>query len=277
MDIYTAAAMERPAISIAAWKGDVDALRRELTRGVAVDLADPSGNTALQIVCGAHNADLSLEDRIACVKLLLEHGAAPNAGLPNHPGHSTVEGAVNETPLMDIIIAPCPTIKIAQMLIAAGSDVNGYIHDFYTHPEGDVDLGYWSPLSNALTASFVIDRADGLDAINLLLKAGADPNPPEHRGLNVMEEAIAIGFRRFWPVLLRAGAVLPTRVILRKEYRRNRADPYLLRVESAGGFRAHETAHREKVLATFTPKFTHLVPPELVPLIVEYAFHFGFY
>ena len=276
MDIYTAAAMERPAISIAAWKGDVDALRRELTRGVAVDLADPSGNTALQIVCGAHNADLSLEDRIACVKLLLEHGAAPNAGLPNHPGHSTVEGAVNETPLMDIIIAPCPTIKIAQMLIAAGSDVNGYIHEFYPHPEGDVDMGYSSPLSSALTASF-FDEADGFAVVNLLLKAGADPNPPEHRGLTVMEEAIYMGLRRFWPVLLRAGAVLPTRVIPRREYRRNRANPYFLRVESAGGFEALERAQREQLLATFTPKFTHLVPPELVPLIVEYAFHVRFY
>ena len=82
--------MARPAISIAAEAGDLDALRRELTRGVAVDLEDPSGNTALQLVCGTHNADLSLEDRIACVKMLLEHGAAPNAGLPNNPGHGTV-------------------------------------------------------------------------------------------------------------------------------------------------------------------------------------------
>ena len=65
MDIETAAAMERPAISIAAAAGDLDALRRELTRGVAVDLECPSGNTALQIVCGTQNADLRLEDRIA--------------------------------------------------------------------------------------------------------------------------------------------------------------------------------------------------------------------
>ena len=89
-----------------------------------------------------------------------------------------------------------------------------------------------------------------------------------------------LAVRRLWPVLLRAGAVLPTRVTpyQRREYDTNRADPYLLRVENAGGFKAYERAHREKVLATFTPKFAHLVPQwRVVPLIVEYAFHFGFY
>ena len=275
MDIETAAAMERPAISIAAWKGDVDALRRELTRGVAVDLADPSGNTALQIVCGAHNADLSLEDRIACVKLLLEHGAAPNAGLPNHPGRSTVVTITNFTPLMDVLFAPCPRMEIAQMLIAAGSDVNTYI------PDAPSRMGHWSPLQIVVTTlPLAREFPDGLDVIDLLLKAGADPNPPEHWDQTVMEEVIEMGLRRLWPVLLRAGAVLPTRVTpyQSREYDTNRAHPYLVRVESAGGFKAYERAHREKVLATFTPKFAHLVPQwRVVPLIVEYAFHFGFY
>ena len=36
-------------------------------------------------------------------------------------------------------------------------------------------------------------------------------------------------------------------------------------------------AHRMRLLATFTPKFTHLVPEELVPLIVDFSFHVGFY
>ena len=265
--------MARPAISIAAEAGDLDGLRRELTRGVAVDLEDPSGNTALQLVCGTHNADLSLEDRIACVKMLLEHGAAPNAGLSNHPGRSTVVTVTNFTPLMDVLFAPCPRMEIAQMLIAAGSDVNAYI-------PGAPSMGHWSPLQMVVTTlPLAREFPDGLDVINLLLKAGADPNPPEHWDQTVMEEVIEMGLRRLWPVLLRAGAVLPTRVTpyQSREYDTNRAHPYLLRVESAGGFQAHETAHRKKILTSFTPKFTHLVPPELVARIVEYSFHLGFY
>ena len=49
------------------------------------------------------------------------------------------------------------------------------------------------------------------------------------------------------------------------------------KIETAGGFKAYEKAHRARLLATFTPKFTHLVPEELVPIIVEFSFHVGFY
>ena len=280
MDIETAEAMEKPAISTAAAAGDVDALRRELTRGVAVDLEDPFGMTALQLACRAGRFVYNRDDRVDCVKMLLEHGAAPNAGLPNNPGHSTVEDAQNWTPLMHATFGrPCP--KVVQMLIAAGGDVNAYIPD-------TPNPASFLPLSNAVNAvlcSHIEGEACGLDVVNLLLEAGADPNLPERSGRPLMEQAIAIrdGVRCLWPVLLRAGAVIPflprplTRWQSRRSYQANLLDPYLRRVESAGGFQAHEKTHREKILATFTPKLTHLVPPELVSLIVEYAFHLGFY
>ena len=60
-------------------------------------------------------------------------------------------------------------------------------------------------------------------------------------------------------------------------YTTNRAHPYLRKIETAGGWKAYEKAHRTKLLATFVPKFTHLIPKELVPLIVEFSFHVGFY
>ena len=273
--------MARPAISIAAEAGDLDALRRELTRGVAVDLEDPSGNTALQLVCTSGNFHSNRDDRADCVKMLLEHGAAPNAGLPHNPGHGTVQDDRNWAPLMMATFGhPCP--KIVKMLIAAGSDVNANIPGI---PDSG---GSWSPLSNAVNAvlcSHIDGEACGLDVVNLLLEAGADPNLPSNWGKTMMYEAIAIrdGVRCLYPVLLRAGAVLPflprplTRWQSQQSYQANLLDPYLLRVESAGGFKAHEKVHREKLLAIFAPKLDHLVPPELVSLIVEYTFHLGFY
>ena len=280
MDIETAEAMEKPAVSTAAAAGDVDALRRELTRGVAVDLEDPFGMTALQLACRAGCFDYNRDDRVDCVKMLLEHGAAPNAGLPNNPGHGTVQDAQNWTPLMHATFGrPCP--KVVQMLIAAGGDVNAYIPD-------TPNPASFLPLSNAVNAvltSYMRGEACGLDVVNLLLEAGADPNLHLNWGTTVMQQAIGIcdGVRCLYPVLLRAGAVIPflprpvTRWQSQQPYQANLLDPYLMRVKDAGGFKAYERAHREMILATFTPKFTHLVPPELVPLIVEYAFHFGFY
>ena len=94
-----------------------------------------------------------------------------------------------------------------------------------------------------------------------------------------MDFSIGHGRRRIWPVLLRAGAIVPTGENDDRppNYNTHRAHPYLRKLDAAGGFKAYEKAHLTQLLAIFAPKFTHLVPPELVPLIVEFSFHVGFY
>jgi len=92
-----------------------------------------------------------------------------------------------------------------------------------------------------------------------------------------MERAIAHGRRRIWPVLLRAGAILPAVEVRTTSYNTHRTHPYLRKLDAAGGWKAYEKAHRTRLLAIFAPKFTRLVPPELVARIVEYSFHIGFY
>ena len=41
--------------------------------------------------------------------------------------------------------------------------------------------------------------------------------------------------------------------------------------------REHDRIYRATLQAIFAPKFTHLVPPELVARIIEFSFHVGFY
>ena len=112
-----------------------------------------------------------------------------------------------------------------------------------------------------------------------LLKAGADANPPVLGGKTLMELAIGRKLRRLWPVLLRGGSILPPRehTLNWAYYNTQRAHPYLQKIDAAGSWAAHEKAHRAALQATFAPKFTHLVPPELVARIVEFSFHLGFY
>ena len=43
-----------------------------------------------------------------------------------------------------------------------------------------------------------------------------------------------------------------------------------------GTFATYEKAHREKLARVFAPKFPQL-PAEIVPTIVAYAFHTGWY
>ena len=66
--------------------------------------------------------------------------------------------------------------------------------------------------------------------------------------------------------LHRAGAALPAET----------DNAYIRKVIAAGGFRQYERNHLNALTATFAPHFAHL-PPEIVRLVVEYAFHVGEY
>ena len=46
----------------------------------------------------------------------------------------------------------------------------------------------------------------------------------------------------------------------------------------AGGFKAYAKTHRQKLVAMFVrTRCFQPVPDEIVPLIVDYGFHVGFY
>ena len=266
------------ALSSAARGGHVHVLRRLLSGGVGVDhVCEYDGTgidngfclTPLQHVCKSGGRK-NLEGRVACVKLLIERGACVDAGAPGNPGQST-DTHTKVTPLMYAAVRGY--LDIVKMLLSAGADVNVLC-------SSRMDQGFQS---SALTmAAFSYTRVDPRDTdaiVEALLRAGADASPPLWHGRTIMDFSIGHGRRRIWPVLLRAGAIVPTGENDDRppNYNTHRAHPYLRKLDAAGGFKAYEKAHRAKLLATFAPKFTHLVPPELVARIVEYSFHIGFY
>ena len=50
---------------------------------------------------------------------------------------------------------------------------------------------------------------------------------------------------------------------------------YLKKVAAAGGYRNYERNHLNALSATFAPKLSNLLPPEMVRRVVEYAFDVG--
>ena len=287
--IYSGAGVDLPLLALAARGCDVVTLRGLLSAGLDVDHVCRSGGddsdwrtgseggyclTPLQHACksGMNSGGEKLDRRVACVKLLVEHGACVDAGAPGNPGQST-ETHSSLTPLM--YAAFSGDLDIVKMLISAGGDVNALIPPDRGGPA----------MSTLLMAAMSYQAAGQNDpkncdaVIETLLRAGADANPPDMTRTPFMKMAIRHGRRRIWPLLLRAGAIMPTdgNSYRPPNYDTHRAHPYLQKIETAGGFKAYEKAHRTKLLATFTPKFTHLVPPELVPIIVEFSFHVGFY
>ena len=69
------------------------------------------------------------------------------------------------------------------------------------------------------------------------------------------------------PIMFRAGAALPP----------GNNIAYMRKIRAAGGFKRYEQNHLNAITATFAPKLSHLLPPELVRRVVEYAFHVGDY
>ena len=295
MDV-AAFAQPTPAIIAAAQNCDVGLLRRELDSGVSVDLEDFTGRTPLQVACkietrpsrrdplGLGPTEANEEGRTACVKLLIERGACVDAGLPDNPGRSTHEHTFYFTPLMYIALRNNP--EVVKLLLSAGADANALIdvQPLFRHtPLANAVREYCRCSASQVYAASLEEQRQCAFVVDALLKAGADPNGPKYSDRSAIEWAIGVAEmgcdnRPLWPILLRAGAILPTDdCVYFSNWATQRAHPYLQKINAAGGWKAYEKAHRTKLLATFVPKFTHLVPPELVPLIVEFSFHIGFY
>ena len=84
-------------------------------------------------------------------------------------------------------------------------------------------------------------------------------------GHTPFDVALNRGYRRTYPLLLRAGAEF--------RYYEPR-DPYILQVQRAGGFKKYEQAHLARITAILE---TPLLPPELVRKILEFWLHAGYY
>jgi hypothetical protein len=230
----------------AAAKGDADALRQELERGWTPDQVGPHGLAPLHFAasCGASRGE---DNQLACVSLLIDAGANVSAA----SSHCN-----NMTALMYAAVGERPTLVAA--LLNAGADVN--------HRDGTG----WTALHYAMFN-------DSADCTHLLIKAGAAMDARCGDGMTPLDLCISGCHRddaagsnrqlRLYSVLLRSGAALPAET----------DDAYIRKVIAAGSFQNYERAHLNAIVASFAPKFSHLLPPELVRRVVEYAFHVGDY
>ena len=145
-------------------------------------------------------------------------------------------------------------------------------------------MGYPDYIRVLIEAGADVDLANGLgkpplhcvfyrgvtvdESVLLLVKGGAAVNATDWSGSTPLDLAIEKRRRHLFPVLLRAGANLPTQS----------SDAYLhlQTVILAGDIRHYGYDHLNAITATFIPKFP-LLPSEMVRRVVEYAFHVGDY
>jgi len=240
----------------AAWRGDVEMLRKCLRAGIRPDVTDDYGRTPLHLLCGplhpqaSSNTTAADEDRrAACFKLLRDAGANLEA--------------TNSSSWTPLHCAVCiGSVGLVSLLVQSGVNVD-------------------AATTGGTTALHFAVRMGPNNCLEVLLAAGASLNLREiHNGNTPFDVALYYGTggghappeqrarsRRTWPLFLRAGAAVPA-IYTGSE------DQYLFRVVAAGGFQRYAQAHVARIASILE---TPLLPPELVRKVLQFWLHAGYY
>ena len=225
-------------------------------------MAEASGATANAATQNSLNDQLhdaaGLGD-VAALRAALAAGADVDATKTN-----TLNG-ITRTPLA-LVVNPSMSISdegrtacVRALLLAGASPVAPI--------SSSMRGSCWMPLHDA---AFL-----GLYTVcRLLLDAGADVNVLSNLGVNDSPLHYAVALNRNQKVvalLLSRGAVdLPN-------VDRSGNSSYLKKIRAAGGFSKYERQHRAMLVASYAPKFSHLLPPELVSVVISFWAHAGLY
>ena len=223
---------------------DVQALRHELASGVDVNLMQ-EGATPLGFAVNWRSlyAEEKLQERLECISMLLEAGASISTrdSLSSTPLHYA---ARNESPAFHPVIT---------LLMESGADVHAV--DYF---------------GNSVLASAA--KSGTAAAVAKLISAGAV-------GLDrALDLAITNGKIRNCTLLLRAGAALPAAITApppdgeRPGFPHMRA--YIENIRAAGGYKAYEKAHRQRLTVIFLEKFPAL-PVEMLGRVLEFTWDIG--
>ena len=189
--------------------------------------------------------------------------------------------------------------------LAAGADVEARTNDSYTR----------TPLARVVDPQKSISDERRTACVRALLLAGASPSAPieSHGGRSCwmpLHDAAFLGLYTVCRLLLDAGAYVdagvkvlsnmsvndtPLHYAANREHQKVIAlflsrgavdgphvdqlerSSYLQKVRAAGGFSKYERQHRAMLVARYAPKFSHLLPPELVSVVISFWAHVGFY
>ena len=232
--------MAYPPIFAAVKACDVEALRREIAAGVDPNIFSQYGAPLHYAVIIKRPFKKRLQERLECISVLLEAGAAVDL---RYSGLTPLHYAAgNKYAAYQAVIA---------MLLEAGADPN------FT------DTYHRSVLVHAAAAGTA-------GAVRMLISAGAvDLDGALAKAMFYHSAA------RNCALLLRAGAALPAaRDIVTLSGDPTAPQVYIEKVRAAGSYKAYEKAHRQRLAAMFLQKFPAL-PSEMLERVVEFTWDIG--
>ena len=237
--------MAEPPIITAVRTCDVEALRREIAAGGDPDMLyslSQTGLTPLWYAACYHTPynEEQIRERLECISVLLEAGASVD---------KLVCGA---TPLYLLVSTTPPEDRadeiaaLVEALVKAGADVN------WAHPPSQISV-----LTMAAQSSTA-------GAVRMLISAGAVDLT------TALEFAIDNDKQRNCAPLLRAGAAIPVTITATP----SPTDVYIEKITAAGGYKAYEKAHRQRLVAMFLAKFP-MLPVEMLGRVVDFSWDIG--
>ena len=256
------------SIHEAAENCNVVQLQRALAAGVSPNITR-TGQSAIHILCLADGSDPGFdhEARMACLDLLRQ---SPDfdVNLRDGAGDRAIHYVACHATSRD-------DVEFMQAVVDAGADVNATGSSIFSRK-----AIHWVMCDSG---PFSVRAAK----IDLLIRAGASVTARDNDGETPLDLAISKveisspsteliserqRMRRVYPLLLAAGATLPTEA----------SDPYLQRVIAAGSFANYERQHFDKLTRMLTPRRgpsspLRRVPPEVLRNIAAFAFHVGYY
>ena len=244
-DSYSDYVHEEQAIFRAVRAFDVEALRRCLAAGADPDMFEDDNRHSTLLYdavyyCSARrDMDFLIQERLGCISVLLKAGASVDKLVMEATALHWSAGVESEA--YQLVIAA---------LLEAGADPN------FT------DTRFSPQWQRSVLAKAAASGTAG--AVRMLISAGAMDLD------RALELAISRNKQRNCAPLLRAGAAiqkiragipLPTHV-------------YIQKIRAAGGYKAYEKKHRQRLVAMFLPKFPTL-PVEMLERVVDFSWDIG--
>ena len=221
---------------------DAEALRRELAAGGNPDIYEDHHlrpSTPLNYaVCwqSAYSGAKQMRERLECITVLLEAGASVDLVTDGRTPLHWIAG--NKSAAYQSVIA---------MLLEAGADPN--FTDTNWH--------------RSVLAKAAEEGTAG--TVRMLISAGAVDLD------RALELAVDSQKLRNCAPLLRAGAAIPAVTPIGNTWP---TDVYIEKIRAAGGYKAYEKAHRQRLVAMFLPKFPTL-PVEMLGRVLEFTWDIG--